>query len=157
MQGHDKVIKLAKLGPVLMANGFSTLRKIALHSQVRYRHKNVLFGLNDVLKDMAGSNTLEELELDISFNGIRDNMLAFNTDVGEFPLDGILSAKGAFPYLHRVSVELNWNDWEDSDFEGLDEENVQCAFYKIKPGHFVRLRNCPAIDFSFSEHIYDLM
>lgn len=128
---------------MLIANGPSTVRSITLRSDVEPHHKTTLWGLDNVLQDLAGENILEELNFFISVEGTDYDVCCL--DSGDlFNLDSWLTKPGAFPKLRRVAINFDWINDEGKLDQGLTRE------------HFVRLCNYPAVDFCYCENVYTL-
>jgi hypothetical protein len=139
----DWPVRLARLGASLAINAHQTLKLLALRIVVE---DNPLCGLGRELRFIAGNNILEVLELDLTVDAV-NSCRTESEDWSTF--DSVLTESGAFPMLHRVSVEIWWNSY-DTDYVG-DEDSIWKSFKKEK---FPRLAESKAVEFNFSVEVY---
>ncbi|KIM37828.1 hypothetical protein M413DRAFT_30735 [Hebeloma cylindrosporum] len=98
-------VVLTGLGPSLAINAYRTLKFLEL-SIVRARDDyDPLCGLSHELTFISGINVLEKIVLDV----VVQPETFCRTDSDDWSaLDLVLTESGAFPMLHRVSVEIWW-------------------------------------------------
>ena len=128
---------LAGLGATFAINAYRTLKILNLSFPFIGDNGDPLCGLSRELRFITGKNIIEKLELyviagfDESFQTESENWFEF---------DSVLTESGAFPMLHRVSVEIWWYPAVDPnpDMESLKEE--KCP----------RLVESKAVEFNFS-------
>ena len=94
---------LAGLGASLAINAYRTLKLLEFCVTVLGDDYNLLCGLNRELGFIAGNNILEVLGL---YLVIEDDASCQNDSEDWSALDSVLTESGAFPMLHRVSVEI---------------------------------------------------
>jgi hypothetical protein len=143
-------LSLAGLGESLkISNAHQTLKLLALSIVVR-DDDNPLCGLGRELRFIAGNNILEELELDVVVDAIF--LLPANSESEDWSaFDSVLTESGAFPMLHRVSVEFGWNS-HGLEVDGADDEDG--IWESLKEDRFPRLAESKAVEFNFSGEIF---
>ena len=93
---------------------------------------------------ITGNNILEELQLGVAIwaNG------ASRTKTEDWPiLDSLLTKSGAFPMLHRVSIEIWWYS------VGRDRNKQDAILESLKEVKLPRLVESKAVEFNFSSEI----
>ena len=136
-----KHVGLAGLGASLAINAYRTLKLLKLDFAVGGDSYDPLCSLSCELRFIAGRNILEMLELsvlvedDASFQVMADNPSAF---------DSVLTESGAFPMLHRVSVEIWWYP------KCMDLDSRTVAMGGLREDKFPRLVESKAVEFNFS-------
>ena len=140
-----KYVGLAGLGASLAINAYRTLKILRLSFPVGRDSYEPLCGVSRELRFIAGKNVLEMLEL---FVMVEDN--ASYKVISEEPsaFDSVLTESGAFPKLHRVSVEILWSlgcTWCLGDLNLL--------MGSLKENKFPRLVESKAVGFNFSSNV----
>ena len=91
-------VKLAGLGTSLAINAYRTLKLLDLN--ISEAGDDPLCGLGHELRFIAGNNILEELVV---------TTVRADNEFKYWPaFDSLLTESGAFPILHRVSVNVWW-------------------------------------------------
>ena len=137
----DRPLKFAGLGTSLAINAYRTLKLLALAIKVNFE-LDLLWELSRELRFIAGNNILEELKLDVD---VRGDTSCLTKSEGWSALDSVLTESGAFPMLHRVSVEIWW--WYTGS-ENLDD--CEATLESSKEDKFPRLLESKAVEFNFS-------
>jgi hypothetical protein len=136
-------VSLAGLGASLAIN-VQTLKLLALSTVLRDDH-DPLCGLGRELRFIAWNNILEELRLDLMVQGI-ESCRPGSEDWSTF--DSVVTEPGAFPILHRVSVQIWWNSF---DADSNDDRGIWENFKEEK---FPLLAESKAVEFNFSIAVY---
>ena len=136
-------MELAGLGASLAISAYPTLELLELRTIVKIDDYDRLGGLSRELKFIAGNNILKELELCLV---IRDPIWDYESpleskDCSAF--DSVLTESGAFPMLHRVSVDIYWRP-APNDVSYLD-----AMLESLKKDNFPRLVKSKAVKFDF--------
>jgi hypothetical protein len=132
---------LEGLGASLAINSYRTLKYLELSIIVIGGDYDPLCGLCPELRLIAGNNVLEELGLDLEvqiFTSFRTESEDWST------FDSVLTESGAFPVLHRVTVEVRWLSSHRNRIE------VDAVLESFKKDSFPRLRENEAVELSFS-------
>ena len=101
----DWPVQLAGLGASLAINAYRTLKLLELGITIVGDNYDPLCGLSRELRFIAGINILEELQLEVM---VPNNFSYLNGSEDCSVFDSVLTESGAFPMLHRVSVEIWW-------------------------------------------------
>ena len=136
-------LELAGLGSSLAINAYRTLKLLELRMTVRGDDHDPLCGLSCELRFIAENNILEELELGVVIED--DEPLAESRDCSAF--DSVLTESGAFPKLHRVSVEIWWCTAR-MDISYLDD-----ILESLEEDKFPRLVKSKAVEFVFCTEV----
>ena len=128
---------LAGLGESLAINSYRTLKFLNLDIIFTVEECDPLCGLSRELGFITGDNILEELKLYLVFK----NNVTELEDWSAF--DSMLTDSGAFPILHRVSVEISswlvpWMDWD----------GMNLYIESFKKNKFPRLVESKAVEFN---------
>jgi hypothetical protein len=135
-------VGLAGLGASLAINAYRAL------SITVVRNYDPLCGLSRELRFIAGSNILEELELDVVVQADA-SCRTESEDWSAF--DSVLTKSGRFPMLHRVSVEIWWYSHGRDEDDMNDEDGI---LESLKEDKFPRLAESKAVEFNFSAEIH---
>ena len=115
-----------------------------------YQQDPALRGLDYALQDMAGNNVLEELELCIKSCPYNGEGCMDSGDLEK--LDRVLTEHGAFPKLRRVSIELKWQIYLESDGYWSDDDfDYVIPLDRVTRELFPRLYGDLAFGFSFHQ------
>ena len=136
---------LAGLGASLAINAYRTLKLLEFCVTVLGDDYNLLCGLNRELGFIAGNNILEVLGL---YLVIEDDASCQNDSEDWSALDSVLTESGAFPMLHRVSVEIYWC----SESESTDISEQEKMSKILQEDKFPRLVKSKGVKFDFSAH-----
>ena len=133
-----KPVWLAGLGASLAINSYRTLKFLNLSIIVEGDDCNPLCGLSSELRFITGNNILEELKL---YLAVAEYDQTKSEDWSAF--DSVLTDSGAFPILHRVSVEMSswlvpWTDWD----------GMNLYIESFKKNKFPRLVESKAVEFN---------
>jgi hypothetical protein len=131
---------LAGLGASLAINAYKALEFLALTITVVGNDCDPLRGLSRELRFIAGNNILEELELDVM---VQEGALRRTDSEDWSAFDSVLTASGAFPMLHRVSVKIGWYITE------REKSEQDAIFESLKEDKFPRLVESKAVKFNF--------
>ena len=133
---------LEGLGASLAINSYRTLRFLHLTIKVEGDDCDPLCGLSRELRFIIDNNILEELKLLV----VIDDDALFKTESEDWSVfDSVLTKSGAFPMLHRVSVEI----WWCPQFMDLDENLLNESFKEDK---FPRLVESKEVEFNFESN-----
>ena len=142
----DWPVQLAGLGASLAINAYRTLKFLELSITIVGDNYDPLCGLSRELRFIAGINILEELQLEVM---VPNNFSYLNGSEDCSVFDSVLTESGAFPMLHRVSVEIWW-------FSKNREPSEQDTLVKsLKEDNFPRLAESKAVEFNFFVEIDD--
>ena len=143
---------LTGLGASLAIDSYQTLRFLHVTIMVDEKENGCdpLCGLSCELRFITGNNILEELELFV----VIDDDVSFKSESEDWSdFDSVLTESGAFPMLHRVSVQIAWC----SDL--IDVMNLLMESFKVdlmnflneslKKDKFPRLVERKAVEFNF--------
>ena len=128
--------RLARLGESLAINSYRTLKFLNLI--ITAEGHNPLCGLSRELRFITGNNILEELKLFVM-------VIDHETGTEDWSaLDSVLTDFGAFPILHRVSVDILW-------FRSmkLARDGMNLFIESFKKDNFPRLVESKAVKFNF--------
>ncbi|KIM37821.1 hypothetical protein M413DRAFT_30729 [Hebeloma cylindrosporum] len=142
----DWPVSLGGLGPSLAINAYRTLKFLQLSIDVVGDDYDPLCGLNHELRFISGNNVLENIVLDIVVQ-VDASCRTESDDWSAF--DSVLKKTGAFPMLHRVSVEIWWLMY----CMGVDDDEDRIS-ESLKEDKFPRLVKSKAVEFNFSALIY---
>ncbi|KJA21706.1 hypothetical protein HYPSUDRAFT_41854 [Hypholoma sublateritium FD-334 SS-4] len=140
-------IWITSLGTSLAANVRPALWKIRFFGYALHSQTNPLWGFNLALKEIAGrNNVLEVLHVEIIVYPEHQ----CHTDSDDFTdLDRVLTERGGFPMLRRVSFHITWYYKEgESDSE---YEKLLGSLNKLTRTRFPRLARSSEIQFTFFE------
>ncbi|KDR76686.1 hypothetical protein GALMADRAFT_139584 [Galerina marginata CBS 339.88] len=130
-------LDLAGLGTSLMVNAYRTLRSVALGIVVRGNDSERLCGLSGELRSLSGNNILQEFELNVVIAPGR-------TETEEWAaIDWLLTESGAFPMLHRVSIEIRWSS------DGREVPAIDDILGSLTKERFPRLVESTVVEFNF--------
>ena len=137
----NQPVWLAGLGASLSSNAYQTLKLLVLYINVQGDDCDFpLCGLSRELRCIVGNNILEELKLYVAL----EDYASFQTDSDDWStFDSLLTESGAFPMLHRVSVEIS----RYAKYMGLDD--VYPVMESLKEDNFPRLVESKTVEFNF--------
>ena len=140
---------MAGLGASLAINGYRTLKLLEFGVTVLGDDYDFLHGFNRELRFIAGNNILEALRLYLDV----EDKTSFHTESEDWAaLDSVLTESGAFPMLHRVSVEFSGRTGSESMYlSGRD-----AMLESLKENKFPRLMPVKnkAVELDFSAHFF---
>ena len=138
-------VNLAGLGASLAINAHRMLKLLELGIRVGDDY-DPLCGLSRELRFIAGNNILEHLALDV----VIPNNYSYPNDPEDWSVfDSVLTESGAFPMLHRVSVDISWHSGRD-----LIEQDAMLEI--LKEDKFPRLVESKEVQFNFCAEVqYD--
>ncbi|KDR76681.1 hypothetical protein GALMADRAFT_139580 [Galerina marginata CBS 339.88] len=129
---------LSGLGTSLMVNAYRTLRSVALGITIFRYDSERLRGLSRELRYLSGNNILQVFELNVVIAPGR-------TETEEWDaIDWLLTEPGAFPMLHRVSIEIRWYS------DGWEVREIDDILGRLTKERFLRLVESPVVEFNFS-------
>ena len=152
LQNFDRIflvvqpLGLAGLGASLTVNAYRTLKTLEFGVTVLGDEYGLLCGFNRELRFIAGNNILEVF---ILYLDIMDEPLFQTESEDWFALDSVLTESGAFPMLHRVSVEISW--WS----EDIKISERKAFLESLKEDKLSRLMKSKAVKLDFSADFDD--
>ena len=139
---------LAGLGASLATNAYRTLKLLELGVPVIEDNYDFLRGFNREFRFIAGNNILEALKLYLNI----EDETSFQTKSEDWAaLDSMLTESGAFPMLHRVSVEIS--GWLVS--ESMCTRERDAMLESLKEEKFPRLMKGKAVKLDFRAYYAD--
>ena len=137
----NQPVWLTGLGASLAINSYRTLKFLYLSITVEGFDCDLLCGLSRELRFIVGNNILEEVILNV----VVEDDDSFETESEDWSaFDSVLTESGAFPMLHRVSVEIYWF----SAIMGFNLDELSFVIESLKD-KFPRLVESKAVEFNF--------
>ena len=133
-------LQLTGLGASLAKYTYRTLKFLDLYITVVGDDHDPLCGLNRDLRFITGNNIIEELELYVV---VQQDTPCRTESEDWSAFDSVLTESGAFPMLHRVSVEIWWYS------ACRDQSEKDAVFESLNEDRFPRLVESKAVKFKF--------
>ena len=152
----NQPVWLTGLGASLAIDSYQTLRFLHVTIMVDEEENDCdpLCGLSRELRFITGNNILEELELFVVPVIDDDVSVSFKSESEDWSdFDSVLTESGAFPMLHRVSVQIAWCpeliDLMNLLMESFKVDLMNFLIESLKKDKFPRLVESKAVEFNF--------